>query len=274
MLAGLLLHAGHSVNWSAWHLEISVLVGTFIVLGLYFYGLDRFQASDLKHTAFFIAGWLAMLLALISPLDAAAHRLLSMHMLQHVVLSTAGPPLVLLGLPPALLRPILGRGALRGFLAPLLNPLVAGPLFVVNMWFWHIPPVYETALNDLPVHITMHICFMATGLLYWWPVVQPLPELGRIGEGGRLLYLFATALPMELLALLLMASGTVVYDFYATAPRLWGVAALADQQVAGLIMGALGEVAGFFAITLLFFRFLDREEVPEPPPTPRSVDAA
>jgi putative membrane protein len=163
---------------------------------------------------------------------------------------------------------------MREFLAPFVNPVVAGPLFIVNMWFWHIPPIYETALNDLPVHVTMHLCFMVTGLLYWWPVIQPLPELSRVGEGGRLLYLVATAMPMELLALLLLASGMVVYDFYATAPRLWGVSALADQQVAGLIMGALGEAAGFFAITLLFFRFLDREESAEPPPTPRSVDAA
>jgi putative membrane protein len=269
-----LLHPGHVVNFSAWHLEPSILAGAFLVLILYSYGLVWFDAFSPKHFAFFIAGWLAIFLALASPLDSAAHRLLSMHMLQHVFLSTIGPPLVLLGLPPTLLRPLLQRQSVREFLSPLVSPVVAGPLFIVNMWFWHIPPIYETALNDLSVHITMHLCFMATGLLYWWPVIQPSTDLGRLSEAGRLLYLFATGLPMELLALLLIASGTVVYSFYSTSQGLWGISPINDQQIAGLIMGALGEIAGFIAITLLFFRFLDREEASEPPPAPRSVDAA
>jgi putative membrane protein len=106
----------------------------------------------------------------------------------------------------------------------------------------------------------MHVAFMATGILFWWPVIQPAPETGRVGEGARLLYLFATGMPMALLAVMFFASGNVIYDYYDRPDPLWGFDPMDDQQVAGLIMGALGEAASFIAITLLFFRFLDREE--------------
>jgi cytochrome c oxidase assembly factor CtaG len=106
----------------------------------------------------------------------------------------------------------------------------------------------------------MHVMFMGTGLLFWWPVIQPLPDLGRLGDGGRLLYLFATGMPMALLALLFFAANDVIYPYYDQTPALWGLSPTDDQQIAGLAMGGLGEAASFVAITLLFFRFLDREE--------------
>jgi len=110
------------------------------------------------------------------------------------------------------------------------------------------------------VHIVQHILFMATGLAFWWPVISPLPEISRIGAGGRLLYLFVTGFPMGILALLLLSAQSVVYGFYATGPRLWGVDPLTDQQVAGVIMGSLGEITSFVAFSLLFWRFLGSAE--------------
>jgi putative membrane protein len=208
----------------------------------------------------FVLGLTIVVLALISPLDVAAGRLLSMHMLQHVALTTLGPPLILLGLPPALIGGVM-RQAWGRPLRFLTNPVVAGSLFIVNMWLWHVPPVYELALNHHDtVHALMHASFLVTGLLFWWPVIQPLPEPGALGDGARLLYLFATGMPMSLLALLLLASGNVVYGYYEAPPYLWGIKPMPDQQVGGLIMGALGEAAAFVAITLLFFRFLDRDQ--------------
>ena len=105
----------------------------------------------------------------------------------------------------------------------------------------------------------------------WSP--QPLPEPGSMKEGARLLYLFATGFPMELLALLLLASNGVVYEYYNPEPHLWGIAPLPDQQVGGLIMGGLGQLAAFVAITLLFFRYLDQEDARERQVRP-PIDAA
>jgi putative membrane protein len=254
-----LLHLGHAVG--SWSLEPSVIAGTFIALSFYTYGVINLPGAFRPwHAASFAAGVTIMFLALTSPLDSAADRLLSMHMLQHVALTTIGPPLLLLGLTPALIDPFLQPALINRIARKLLHPVMVGTLFVVNMWFWHVPPIYGAALDYLPVHITMHLAFMATGILFWWPVVQPSRLIGEVGNGARLLYLFATGMPMALLALLFFASGGVIYDYYENANRLWGLSARDDQQIAGLVMGALGEAAAFAAITLLFFRFLDDEE--------------
>ncbi|MPZ48798.1 MAG: hypothetical protein GEU75_05700 [Dehalococcoidia bacterium] len=269
MLAAL-LHAGHPVSWGAWHLEPTVTAGAFIVVGLYFRAVWLSgRRPEWWRLLSFTLGSLAIFIGLVSPLDAAADRLLSMHMLQHVLLTSIGPPLVLLGLTPALLEFLLKPGLLNRAARAVTNPLVAAPLFLVNMWFWHAPGVYQAALTELPVHVVMHLAFLVTGLIFWWPVIQPLPQLSRIGEGARLLYLFVSGFPMGLLALLLLASGTVVYGYYENPPHLWGIDPLIDQQIAGVIMGALGEAASFVAITFLFFRFLDHEE--EQPGPPASV---
>jgi putative membrane protein len=258
---GPVLHIGHSVDFGAWHLEPSVVAGAFIALSFYTYGAILLQASIPPwRAAAYFAGVVVIFLALTSPLDTAADRLLSMHMLQHVALTTVGPPLVLLGLTPALLAPLLRPALLARLARYATHPVFAGTLFIVNMWFWHVPPVYGAALEHLGVHVTMHLAFLATGILFWWPVIQPSPLTGRLGEGPRLLYLFATGMPMGLLALLFFASNGVIYEHYETADRLWDLSARDDQQIAGLVMGALGEAASFTAVTLLFFRFLDHEE--------------
>ncbi len=273
-MTSVLLHVGYGpVNLSAWTFEPSVIALAFIIVSFYFYGVTHIPgAFSPWRAASFVAGAGIMFLALTSPLDTAANRLLSMHMLQHVLLATVGPPLVLLGLTPELLRPLFKAQPVRRVAQYATHPVFTATLFIVNMWFWHVPPVYGEALTTLPVHITMHVLFMGTGLLFWWPVIQPLPDLGKLGDGGRLLYLFATGMPMGLLAMLFFASNTVIYSYYQQVNPLWGIGPQDDQQIAGLIMGALGEAASFAAITLLFFRFLDSEEASATQAGP--VDAA
>jgi cytochrome c oxidase assembly factor CtaG len=113
----------------------------------------------------------------------------------------------------------------------------------------------------------MHGAFLATGILFWWPIVAPLPELSTAGAGARLLYLFVTGFPMGVLALLLLSSESIIYDFYANQPtRLWGVTPLADQQVAGVVMGSVGEIASFVAFSLIFVRFFLTDEPDTPAP--------
>ena len=270
-----LLHTFHNVDLGAWHFEPTVIAGTFIVVSFYFYGALTLKGCLVPwRAAVFLLGVTLMFLSLVSPLDAAADRLLSMHMLQHVFLTTVGPPLVLLGLPPGLLSPVFQNERVLKAAKLLFNPVATATLFIVNMWFWHVPPVYGAALDHLSIHIVMHLAFIGTGILFWWPVVQPTPATGRHGEGSRLLYLFATGMPMGLLALLFFASSGVIYEHYATADRLWGLSARDDQQIAGLVMGALGEAASFAAITILFFRFLDHEEQASAAAAPPRIDAA
>ena len=269
-----MLHIGNNVDLGAWHLEPSVIAGAFVAISFYTYGAMSLKAAiPLWRAASYFAGVVIIFLALVSPLDSAAGRLLSMHMLQHVALTTVGPPLLLLGLTPALLDPLLRPSLIARLAATVTHPVVGGTFFIVNMWFWHVPPIYGAALDHLAIHITMHVAFMASGILFWWPVIQPSTLTGRLSEGARLLYLFATGMPMGLLALLLFASNGVVYHYYETVRPLWGISPKDDQQIAGLVMGALGEMASFAAITLLFFRFLDREEAAAMAAVPGRTDA-
>jgi putative membrane protein len=256
-----LLHGSHVFNLQAWHFEPTVIAGTFIVVSFYAYGLMSIREAFVPWKALaFLLGVTLMFLSLASPLDVGADRLLSLHMLQHVFLTTIGPPLVLLGLPDAMLRPVFSNPSALRAGKLLFHPVTTGAIFIVNMWFWHVPPVYDLAVTNLEVHVVMHFAFMGSGLLFWWPVIQPSSLLPRVGDGARLLYLFATGMPMALLAMLFFASNGVIYDYYEQPDWLWGISPMDDQQIAGLVMGALGEAASFAAITLLFFRFLDREE--------------
>lgn len=261
-----LLHSSHPVTWDAWHLEPTIIGGAFIVSGAYLYLLRLSPGHQRWRPLAFFAGGTVIFIALASPLDAAADRLLSMHMLQHVALTSLGPPLVLLGLPPSGLQRIIPEGSRRfALLARVTLPFVAGAFLILNMWAWHVPPIYEAALREVPVHVAMHIAFMATGLLFWWPIVAPLPALSTASGGARLLYLFVTGFPMGVLALLLLSSQNVIYDFYGEQPsRLWGFSPLVDQQVAGVIMGSLGEIASFIAFSLIFYRYL-LHDVPDGP---------
>ena len=258
-----LLHIGHRFALDSWNFEPTVVSGAFIICSFYaYFSIRQPDGVNWARAAAFYSGSLIMFIALVSPLHGGADRLLSLHMLQHVLLTTLGPPLVVLGLTPAMLEPLRRPGALREAARWLSIPLVAAAMFIINMWFWHVPLVYQSALTETWVHAAMHVAFMAAGVLYWWPVIQDTPV--RLGEGGRLLYLFVTGMPRGFLALLLIATNSVIYDHYETTERLFGLSAIEDQQVAGVIMGALGEFAGFIAITLLFFRFLDKEGADEP----------
>jgi cytochrome c oxidase assembly factor CtaG len=258
-----LLHLGHQFALDSWNFEPTVVAGAFIICSWYAYFAIRQQGGvQWARAASFYAGSLIMFISLVSPLHAGADRLLSLHMLQHVALTTLGPPLVVMGLTYQMLEPLRRPGAANRIATAVTNPVAAAMLFIVNMWFWHVPTVYQLAVTDVPVHAAMHIAFIGAGIIYWWPVLQSSPN--RLGEGGKLMYLFVTGMPMGLLALLLIATNSVVYSHYETTERLLGLSPIEDQQVAGIIMGALGEFAGFVAISWLFFRYLDREneEVP------------
>lgn len=263
MTSAPLLHLGHRFAIDSWNFEPTVVSGAFIILTFYAYFAVRQEGGvNWARALSFYTGSVIMLMGLVSPLHAGADRLLSFHMLQHVLLTTIGPPLVVLGLTYQMLEPLRRPGLLSEAARVLSNPVVAAMIFTVNMWFWHVPPLYQLAIDRDTVHATMHIAFMGVGILYWWPVLQATPT--KLSEGGRLMYLFVTGMPMGFLALLLIATNSVIYPHYDTTERLLGLSPIEDQQIAGVIMGALGEFAGFIAITLLFFRYIDHEGQDEP----------
>jgi putative membrane protein len=160
-----------------------------------------------------------------------------------------------LGLPPTL-------AAAVGRLQPihtLTHPLVALPLWLATYFIWHIPVVYDTALHHTSSILhAEHVCYFAAGVLLWWPVLQAEPW--RLQASAAAAYLFGAFVLASPLGLLLALLPDPIYSFYEHAPRLWGLSALSDQEIAGLTMAAEQAIVFFGAFTVFFMRFLRAEE--------------
>jgi cytochrome c oxidase assembly factor CtaG len=222
----------------------------------YVLALRRHPAPPWRIACF--AGGVALILAAFAtPLQTLAlHYLLTAHLLQNVVLAEWAPALLLLGLPPTLAARL---GRLRP-VSILTLPYVALPLWLAVTFSWHVPWAYDGALRRadwlLPVE---HLCYLVAGLALWWPVLQDSPR--RISDGARAGYLFAAFVLASPLGLLLALLPTSLYSVYQHAPsRVWGLTALADQQIAGLTMAAEQAVVFFAACAFFLLRFLSAEE--------------
>jgi putative membrane protein len=241
----------HPYDWTV-PLEALALVPLAVGYAL---GIRRHPAEPARVLAF-VLGLALLLGVLVTPVHALAmNYLLSMHLLQNVVLAEWAPALCVLAVPPALAAVIARRPGVRFLTAPL----VALPLWLGTSFFWHVPAVYDAALRrpETLLHVE-HLCFFASGCLLWWPVFQDAPRALR--SGTRALYLFAAFVLASPLGLLLALVPRAVYDFYVEAPRIWGLSALADQQLAGLTMATEQAVVFFAAFTVYFMRFLQEEE--------------
>jgi hypothetical protein len=133
-------------------------------------------------------------------------------------------------------------------------------LFNVVVAVWHLPPVYNLALAVHPLHIVQHLTFMAAATLMWWPLLSPLPELPRLPYPGQMLYCFLMSIPMSIIAIYVVMAERSLYPAYASAPRIWGLSPMADQQIGGLIMWIPGGLFFLLVMTVIFFKWAGREE--------------
>jgi putative copper resistance protein D len=197
-----------------------------------------------------LGGVLSILVALASPLDVLADDLLSAHMIQHLVLVMVAPPLLALGAPVLLALRALPPRLRSQVLLPVLHsrplrvagsPLVGWLLFTILMWAVHFTPIYEAALEDERIHVIEHLVLLASGCLFWWPVIAADPMPGRLGHGPRLVYLL-TQMPVNaVVGLAIYFAPSVLYVHYTLTAPGRGLAALTDQQVGGLLMWAIGD---------------------------------
>ena len=179
----------------------------------------------------------------------ALHTFLWAHLLQNVVLAEWAPGLLVFAVPP-----LLGRRAAR---ARFFRPLVALPLWLVTYFVWHLPWVYDFALeHSHSLLLIEHLTYLAAGIAVWWPVIH-----GSYPSGAKALYLFAAFVLASPIGLVLGLVPRPIYAFYENAPRTWGPGPLVDQQIAGMTM-AFEQAAVFFAVFALYlFRFFREEQV-------------
>src|SRR6266576_1465266 len=171
-----------------------------------------------------------------------------------------GAPLLLYGTPTWVVRPLLRPRPVMRFARWATRPLAAGVLFSAPITLWHFPQFYEAALEHHGLHVVQHLVFIATAVIMWWPVLSPVPELPRASYAIQLLYLFALGLPMSLAGALITLADRVLYPFYESAPRVWGLTPIADQQLGGLLMWVVGTIYLWVAATVVWFRWSAREE--------------
>jgi putative membrane protein len=217
-----------------------------------------------SRLAWFLLGMAILWLAIASPLDGFADRLLSAHMVQHFLLMSVVPPLVLLGAPVAPLLRGLPRWMIVhpvGFLLRLgwlrrLTHAVTGPAFAwisFNGLFlaWHLPAAYDLALNHEWIHDTEHLCFLLTALLFWNIVLHPWPGRQRVNGWIALLFLLSADVVNTALSAFLAFCGRPIYPFYIHLPNQFGIAPLADQVAAGVLMWVLNSTVFLVPAMLL-----------------------
>lgn len=247
------LGARDAVPWrSAWSFEPWVVACLLASAGLYALGLWRLwrragsgRGVGRAQVAAFVAGWLVLVVALVTPLDAAGSELFSVHMVQHELLMVVAAPLMILGRPLAVwiwALPLEGRRATgRFFHRPawrwpwlvVTGPLAAWAIHAVVLCGWHVPALFDAALANNAVHTLQHTSFLLSALVFWWSI---LGAATRREQGVALLSLFTTFVYTGALGALLTLSRLPWYSSYLiTAPR-FGISALEDQQIGGLVM--------------------------------------
>jgi len=270
--------------WDPWLLGGLTLTGA-----IYWRGWRSLQRRDPQRwhggrLAAFLGGLATIFLALASPIEPFSYFLLQVHMLQHLLLMMAAPPLLWLGAPlfpllrglPTPLRvhwvaPWFRMPLLRRFFTGLTRPGPAWLLFVATTWFWHVPRFYELALRSNGWHYLQHACFLGSALLFWYPVVRPYPGRPTWSTWWLLPYLLLADVQNTVLSALLTFSSRVWYAHYAAAPRLGSMSALDDQAAAGVLMWVPGSVAFLVPLFWIGLRLLYAPEKPSQPVSARRI---
>jgi putative membrane protein len=206
-----------------------------------------------------LSGIVLLLLFFETPLDALAEQFITAHMVQHLVVTLAVPPLLLLGTPAWLIEPWFRSPTVLALGRFVTRPLVAFALFNIPFSLVHLPVLYELMLRNTAVHLLSLALFLLTALLLWWPVAGPLGALPRLSYPLQMLYLLVQTIPGQLIGAFLTFSPPL-YPFYAEIPRPEGLSLHLDQQIAGLLMWVGGGLLYFIPLTAVFFVWFNREE--------------
>jgi cytochrome c oxidase assembly factor CtaG len=201
----------------------------------------------------FGSGLTLIAIALFSPIGHISEELVIAHMGEHLLLGDIATLLLVLGMTRSLLQPVL---AIRVFnrLQVLAHPLVALPLWALNLFVWHVPALYQDAYGAAPVHALEHATFIFFGCLMWMPVVGPLPKPEWFTAPWKVGYVVAVRFTGAILGNVLMWSGTILHPIYAPGERYWNVSPQADQSTAGALMMVEGT---FLILGVLAWVFLD-----------------
>lgn len=267
--------------WGEWALASPLAVILVFLLGAYLFGLYRLNSRARSNNAASISagrvaltflGFSALTFSLIGPADVFAEDLFFLHMIQHLLLTLIAAPLLLAASPvaaylwslPANVRyrvagSLARRGTAGRVLRKLTSPKLAITVYILTLYVWHLPFMYEAAIHHETVHYAEHLMFFGAAVLFWWPVAGPAPMRSPLSYPQRLLYLMLVFTPSAALGAGLTLIGTTLYEHYETTPMHWGIEAGEDQNIGGLIMWVPGNFILVGAATVLFFKWYESE---------------
>jgi putative membrane protein len=243
-----------------WSLPLAPLITLSIALILYMRGwnaarVTRERELPVWRAACFVAGLASLWGALASPIDALDDYLLAAHMIQHFILMSIAPPLIVLGAPTVpmlrgmprvlirgLFRPLFRAGWIRAIWRVVTHPVFAWMAMNVAYLGWHVPAAFELTFRSEWIHNCEHACFFATSLAFWWVVLRPWPARARWPRWTTIPYLLSADVVNTVLSATLAFSGRVLYPSYSAAPRICFLTPLKDQVAAGSEMWVLNSV--------------------------------
>jgi putative membrane protein len=256
--------------WTTWSFDPGIFIPLLLTAVLYLRGATPAHGVSQRQRFYFWAGWLFLLVALLSPLHPLGEALFSAHMVQHELLMVAAAPLLVLARPlvallwgiPLVWRRALGQWSKRNTVQQtwrfFTHPMTAWWVHAGALWLWHIPRFFQATLYSDWVHSAQHVSFLGSALLFWWSLFY---AHGKSRYGASVLYLFTTAVHTSILGALLTFSSTVWYPDYIPTTLAWGLKPLEDQQAGGLIMwipAGLVYVVGGLALFAEWLRESDR----------------
>lgn len=285
--------------WSVladWTLEPTVIAGLAVAALLYgrgvIYSRQHGRATRLHwwNILGFYAGLFVIFVALASAIDGASERFLWAHMIQHELLMMVAPPLLLLGMPTLPLWRAVPLGARRSSLQWLMRrsgtrhaihaigyvfstPAVCWAIFIVSVYLWHLPALYDAALGNLAIHAIQHLSFLWGGVFFWSQVLSWRPGKPRLSYARRAAYLVLGGLASNILDTVFMFSTGVIYPYYAARPRNPGaITVLEDQHIGGAIMSVSGTVIiTIMVMVMIGLWLIETERLSEAPVRPRAV---
>ena len=256
-----------------------VLTGTLILIGIVYLrgwvAIRKTRPSQfpLWRLGAFVLGLATIWVSIASPLDGFADALLSAHMVEHLLLMSFVPPLILLGYPVVpllrglprgvtvhLIGPLIRMKALRHVGYFLITPVVAW--FAMNLAFvgWHVPAAYDFALDHGHWHEVEHLCFLVTSILFWWPLIRPWPTRESYAGWLLLVYLMLADIVNTALSAFLVFCDRPVYGYYLREPNAFNISPLSDQRAGAVVMWVFGSLVFLIPVVVLTVRLLQRNE--------------
>lgn len=218
-------------------------------------------AAPIWRLCSFVLGLACLIAALVSPVDRLAEQAFTMHMAQHVLLIDIVPITLIAGLTKVILRPLTRRlTALERALGPLMHPAAAVSLYIAVMWVWHVPALYDAALESETVHVLEHVAFLSAGLLYWWLLLSPIRSRFHTTIMGPVAYMLATKLGVGILGIGLTFAPDPLYPYYEAREPIMGLSVKGDQTLAGELMTLEQMIVMGIVLAVLLLRALDESE--------------